>query len=115
MKFNVVNAVVATALSALLAWWLWTMGVGDTQKWLLAGLGGAVMELGFLFGMGFNYDNQRSGLQVRIVMNALAVITFGACCIFSFFNFSPVAFCVPVGVFTLIMGLIALKVYRSKM
>lgn len=114
MKFNGINAIVATLLSGLLAWWLWSMGINDMQKWLLAGLGGAVMEIGFLFGMGVSYSNPRSGVQVRIVMNALAVITFGACCIYSFFEFSPQGFCIPIGVFAILCSLLAQKIYKTK-
>lgn len=114
MKLSVVNAIVATLLAGLLAWWLWTMGVEDTQRWLLAALGGAVIWLGLLGGMGVSYENERSGVQVRITMFALATITFVACCIYSFFQFSPVGFCVPVGVFALICTSTAWKIYSSK-
>lgn len=115
MEFKGINGIIATLLAGLLAWWLWEMGIGDQQKVLLACVGGGIMWIGFLGGMAFSFENARSGIQVRIVMNILAVVTFLACCIYSFFLFSPVGFCVPLGVFAIICLLIAFKVYESKM
>lgn len=114
MKLSVVNAIIATILAGLLAWWLWTMGEEDLQKWLLAAMGGAVIWLGLLGGMGVRFENERSGVQAKIVMFALATITFGACCIYSFFQFSPVGFCVPVGIFSLLCVSTAYKIYETK-
>ena len=115
MKINWPNALIATIIAALISWWLWEMGIEPLQKWLLAALGGAVIEAGLLGGMGVAYPYKRSGAQIRVLMFALAVITLGACCIFSFFRFSAQGFCVPVGVFCLIMIAVALRLYRSKM
>ena len=114
MRCNWINAIVATLLAGLLAWWLWTMGIEDLQKWLLAGEGGAIIWIGLLGGMGFTYDQPRSGSQVKIVMFALSTITFGACCVYSFFRFSPEGFCIPLAIFALLLFMLARKVYRTK-
>lgn len=114
MKINWINAVIATIIGALLAWWLWEMGVEQTQSWLLAALGGGITWIGLLGGMSADFENPRSGSQVKIILYAMATINFLACCIYSFFLFSPIAFCVPVGIFALICLLSALKIYRTK-
>lgn len=114
MRINWVNAIIATVIAGLLAWWLWIMGLETFQKWLLAGLGGGVIEIGLLGSMGFNYDNPRSGAQVRIVFSLLAVCVFIASCIYSFFYFSPEGYCIPVGIFALLLTLLGVKIYQTK-
>ena len=113
MKINWISSIIALVLSALLAWWLWLLGIEDIQKWLLACVGGFIMAVGFVFGMGISYPNPRSGVQVRIVMNALGLIAFVASCIYSFFTFSPEGYCIPLGVFLILMLGFANKIYKS--
>lgn len=113
MRCNWLNAVIATLIAGLLAWWLWTMGIDDLQKWLLAGQGGAIIWLGLLGGMGLTFDRPRSGVQVKILMNLLAIATFVACCVYSFFTFTPQAFCIPVTIFALLLIVVANRVYRT--
>ena len=115
MKINWVNTIIVTVIAALLAWWLWEMGIGPQQKWLLAAMGGAIVWTGLLGSIGVVYAHDRSGLQIRIVMRSLALIVFVACCIYSFFSFSPIGFCVPVGIFSLLTILAAIRIYHSKM
>lgn len=115
MRINWINAVIATIIGALLAWWLWEMGLGTMQSWLLAGLGGGITWIGLLFGMSASYDNPRSGSQVKIVLYGMSTLVFLASCIYSFFSFSAIGYCVPVGVFSLLCLVSALRVYRSKM
>ena len=113
MRPNWINIAVATRLAALLAWWLWIMGIDTTQKWLLAGVGGFVMEVGLLGTMGFNYEAERSGLQVKIVFLFLMMGTFIASVIFSFFNFAPESYCIPIGLFCVICTFTGAKIYSS--
>lgn len=115
MKINWINALVATIIAALLAWWLWSMGFDTTQKWLLAGLGGAIIEIGLVGGMAIGFEHPRSGAQVRLVMLSIATVTFIACCVYSFFYFSPQAFCIPIGVYALLSLLVAFRIYRTEM
>ena len=115
MRINWLNAAVATIIGALLAWWLWEMGVETTQSWLLACVGGTLTWIGLLLGMSSDYDNPRSGTQVKIVLYGMATIVFLASCIYSFFPFTPVGYCVPVGIFALFCIVAALRVYRTKM
>lgn len=115
MKINWSNAIVGTILSGLLAWWLWTMGEDTLQRWLLASLGGFIIEVGMIGSMGIFYTHPRSGSQVRIVMSCLAIIAFIACCIYSFFQFSAIGFCIPMGVFVILGVLLASKIYITEM
>lgn len=114
MKINWINAIIATIISAMLAWWLWTMGEGETQQWLLTFVGGGLTWIGLLGGMGLIYEVPRSGMQARMIMLTMGTVVFVASCIYSFFLFSPVGYCVPVGVFSLICISSAFKIYQSK-
>lgn len=115
MKINWINALIATLISGLLAWWLWEMGIDTTQKWLLGALGGGVTWIGLLGGMASVFENPRSGSQVKIILYGMASMTFIASCIFSFFEFSAKGYCIPIGVFALLCISSALKIYRTKM
>lgn len=114
MKINWVNIVIATLIVGLLAWWLWILGIGDTQKWLLSCVGGLIMEVGLVGTMGFSFNNERSGVQTKIVFFLLMVITFVASIAYSFFHFSPESYCIPLAVFCLICSYTGVKIYKSK-
>ena len=113
MKINWANSIVALIISALIAWWLWSMGIEDIQRWLLAAQGGLTVAVGLIGGMGISYQHGRSGAQVRMVMSGISLIAFVACCMYSFFTFSPVGFCVPMGVFLAFGLLLASKIYKT--
>ena len=114
MRPNWINIVIGTIIVALLAWWLWIMGIEPSQKWLLCFVGGGIMEIGVLGGMGMYYDNPRSGVQVKIVFMLMTTIVFLASCIFSFFTFAPESYCIPMGIFALICAYTSIKVYKTK-
>ena len=114
MKFNWVNALIATIISAMLAWWLWDMGIEDTQSWLLACLGGGLTWIGLLGGMGVKFENPRSGMQAKIMMLTMGTIVFAASCVYSFFTFSPIGYCIPIGVFACLCVSIAWRIYQTK-
>lgn len=115
MKISWVNVIIATLISALLAWWLGTMGIDTLQKWLLGGLGGFIIEVGLIGSMGLRYENERSGSQIRIVMSGMAVIGFLASCIYSFFQFSAIGFCLPMGIFVILALFLAKNLYHTGM
>lgn len=115
MRINWINAVFATIISALLAWWLWSMGIGELQQWLLTIFGGLMIEIGFIGGMGLSYRHVRSGAQVKIVMIGLAVITFVASVVYSFFTFSAISYCVPMGLLFMFSLLLGTRIYKSEM
>lgn len=115
MKANPLNIILVTIVSALLAWWLWSMGVTPTHRLLLCLVGGFVMEVGFVGAFGFYYPYPRSGSQVRLIYTALGVCAFAMSCIYSFTLFEPAAYCVPIGLMLVFSVMAATKVYRSKM
>lgn len=114
MQINWIKAAIATLIGAMLAWWLWQMGTDTTRSWLLCGVGGGLTWIGLLCGMSLNFERERSGMQARIAMTVMATIVFGASCIYSFFEFSPVGYVVPVGVFAMLCLLTAYKLYETK-
>ena len=119
MRINFINAIIATIIGALLVWWLWDMGLTDdngdnTRKWLLAAVGGGLTWIGLLGGMGVSFDRSRSGAQARIVLLIMAIMVFAASCVYSFFLFSPIGYCVPVGVFALLSISVAYRVFKSR-
>ena len=113
MKISVVGICLATFLAFLLSWWLWSMGIGDVQKWLLSCVGGFVIWIGLIGGMAVKYEAERSGMQVRLIYNILSCVTFLASCIYSFFVFSPVSYVVPIGVFLVLCVSLGAKIYKS--
>lgn len=115
MKLNIPNAIIATCISALLAWWLWEMGNEDLQKWLLACVGGVFIWIGLLGGMGVSYQYKRSGAQVRLIMLGLATLMTLACCVYSFFTFSAQGFCIPMGICFLLFVALALRIFKTEM
>ena len=114
MKINWMNAIIGTMIVGLLAWLLWEMGIDSTQKWLLASLGGAIMEVGVIGGTGINYDNARSGIQVRIISLLTTAVSFSLSAIYSFFDFSVQAYCIPLGIIFLIFLMIAIKIFNTR-
>lgn len=113
MKINWISIVIATVAAFLLAWWLWHMGIEDSQKWLMACVGGGVMEIGLIGGMAISYPRERSGYQVKLIYNLLASLTFIYSCVLSFFRFSPVAYVIPVGLLLLICISVGMKIYKT--
>ena len=114
MRISWFNAILATVISCLLAWWLWNMGSHPTQKWLLAAMGGGIIEIGLLIGMGVSFSNMHAGAKLKITMLSIATITFLACCIYSFFRFPPQAFAIPVGIYAGLSFLWSAYLYRSQ-
>ena len=114
MRIKLVNAIIATLLAFLLSWWLWIMGVDYLQKCLLALLGGFIIECGLLGSLGIEYENPRSGMQVKIICVVMTTLTFLLNCVYSFFTFSVAAYCIPMGIIWIICLLMALKIYNSK-
>lgn len=115
MKPNYINIVLAICVAGLLAWWLGTMGEDTMQKWVLGAAGGFMIAAELTVALGFSFLHPRSGLQVKLVNMMCAVITFVLCCIYSFFQFSAISFCVPMGLIFLIDIFISLKIYRTQM
>ena len=114
MKVNWINIVLATVIVGLLSWWLWILGIDKIQKWLLSCVGGFAMEVGLIGAMGCSFENKRSGLQTKIVFFILMVTTFLASFIFSFFQFAPESYCIPIGIFCIISTYIGVTIYKSK-
>lgn len=114
MKLNWINILLATIIIGLLSWWLWILGIDTTQKWLLSCVGGFVMEVGIIGAMGFSFENVRSGIQTKVVFFILMITTFIASFIYSFFQFSPESYCIPIGIFCLICSYIGIKIYNTK-
>ena len=114
MKVNWISILLATVIVGLLSWWLWILGIDNMQKWLLSCVGGFVMEVGLIGAMGFSFENKRSGIQTRIVFFILMVTTFIASFIFSFFQFAPESYCIPIGIFCIICSYIGIKISKTK-
>lgn len=114
MRANIINIILASVIVGLLAWWLWILGIEPPQKWILSSVGGFVMEVGLVGAMGFSFENERSGIQTKIVFFLLMIFTFIASFIYSFFLFSPEAYCIPIGLFCLICTYIGVKIYKTK-
>lgn len=115
MKLNLINTIFATVVAALLVWWLWSMGNDSLQQSLLAVGGGLFLVTGLVGGMGVKYKYNRSGAQMRIVLIGMAAIAFIACVVYSFFDFTAISFCIPMGVFFILGLLLAYQIYTSEM
>lgn len=114
MRPNWINIIIGTVISVLIAWWLYEMGIDPLQQWLLAALGGTLLEVCMLGAIGFSFDSERSGVQLRIIGSMAYVCIFAASCIFSFFQFSAQGYCIPLGVFFALMLLWYVKIYSLK-
>lgn len=115
MRPNFINILVALCIAGLLAWWLGTMGITPMHKWLLGAVAGFMIGVELVLALGFSYLRPRSGSQVKLLNLLAAVATFIIGCIYSFFLFSPVAFCVPLGLLFLFDIFISHKIYRTQM
>lgn len=113
IKINWINILFATAIVVLLSWWLWVLGIDDVRKWLLSCVGGLSMEIGLIGTLGFSFKYERSGIQGKIIFFLLTVISFIASIIYSFFLFSPEAYCIPIGILCLGMSFIGIKIFKS--
>lgn len=114
MRINWINTIIATLIAAICTWGLWIWGIDDLQKILLAALGGAIVEIGLILGMGVTYDNPRSGSQARMIFIFMVCTTLIASFIYSFFNFSAAGYCIPIGIFCLILFFSAFKIIQTK-
>lgn len=114
LRPNWVNIIASTVISGLLAWWLWEMGEEDLQKWLLSVLGGLLIDASLIGAMGFSFRYERSGVYLRMIGLASAVIILIASVIYSYHTFSAAGYCIPVVVFALLVFLIYYRILSSR-
>lgn len=113
VKVNWFNTLLATCISFLLAWWLWSMGRSQSDSLLLSVFGGVVMEIGFVGGIGLHYRFPRSGSQAKIVFLFLALAAFVGSFVYSFYSFSAAAYCIPMGILVILCAMSALRVIKT--
>ena len=115
MKLDVVNSLIAIAISALMAYACYEICVYDRVRLVVTI--GAFLTLGItsVFSLGITLEQVRSSTMLKAlawVIRIVEIITNG---IFVFFDFSVPVYVIINGLILLIFALIYNSIYRTKM
>tara|TARA_B110000285_G_scaffold209953_1_gene251403 strand:+ start:374 stop:718 length:345 start_codon:yes stop_codon:yes gene_type:complete len=113
MKLNFVPTIIAIALSALIAYGLYSFH--DSENKILLSLGSFVFLVTTLvIAIGVNFEQPRTTTNIRVVAGIFFVIALASNLIFSFFTFSTPSYAITNGILILIFALIAYSINKAK-
>jgi hypothetical protein len=113
MKVNILNVLIAIAVSALITYGLVNIE-GSPMKWYVA-VGSALLLCVTLIQMiGINFTYSRSGVNLRVVSSIFFVIALLNNLLYSFISFSEVSYFVTNGMILLLFFSISSSIYRAK-
>jgi hypothetical protein len=113
MKLNFVPTIIAIALSALIAYGLYSFH--DSENKILLSLGSFVFLVTTLvIAIGVNFEQPRTTTNIRVVSGIFFVIALASNLIFSFFTFSTPSYLITNGILLLIFALIAYSINKAK-
>lgn len=113
MKINFVPTLVACALSALIAYGLYSYHQGDNKLLLSAG-SFLFLSISMIMAIGVNFDLPRTTTNIRVISSVFFAIAFICNLIFTFINFSIPSYVIINGILLLVYILIAYSINRAK-
>jgi hypothetical protein len=113
MKLNVVQTVIAIAVSLLIAYGLFCFH--DSENKILLSVGSFVfLATTLAITIGVDFEQTRTTTNVRVVSGIFFVIAFASNLIFSFFTFSTPSYIITNGILLLIFSLIVYSINKAK-
>ena len=113
MKLNVVQTVIAIAVSLLIAYGLFCFL--DSENKILLSVGSFVfLATTLAITIGVDFEQTRTTTNVRVVSGIFFVIAFASNLIFSFFTFSTPSYIITNGILLLIFSLIVYSINKAK-
>ena len=113
MKLNVVQTIIAIAVSLLIAYGLYSFH--DSENRLLLSLGSFVfLATTLVTTIGVNFEQSRTTTNIRVVSGIFFTIAFVSNLIFSISKFSPPSYVIINGILLLIFVLIAYSINKAK-
>ena len=113
MKLNVVQTIIAIAVSLLIAYGLYSFH--DSENRLLLSLGSFVfLATTLVTTIGVNFEQSRTTTNIRVVSGIFFTIAFVSNLIFSFSKFSTPSYVIINGILLLIFVLIAYSINKAK-
>lgn len=113
MKINLVQTIIAIAVSGLIAYGLYNFHVGENQ--ILLSVGSFVfLSVTLALSIGVSFEQSRTTTNIRVVSGIFFVIALISNLIFNFLSFSEPSYIITNGMLLLIYVLIAYSINRAK-
>ncbi len=113
MKINFVQTIIAIAVSALIAYGLYSFHDGENQ--ILLSVGSFVfLSVTLVLSIGVNFEQSRTTTNIRVVSGIFFAIALISNLIFNFLSFSEPSYIITNGILLLIYVLIAYSINRAK-
>lgn len=113
MKINFVQTIIAIAVSALIAYGLYSFHDGTNQ--MLLSIGSFLfLSVTLALSIGVNFEQSRTTTNIRVVSGIFFAIALISNLIFTFISFSVPSYIIINGILLLVFILIAYSINRAK-
>ena len=113
MKINFVQTIIATAVSLLIAYGLYSFH--DSENRILLSLGSFVfLATTLVVSIGVNFKQSRTTTNIRVVSGIFFLLALASNLIFSFFTFSAPSYVITNGILLLVFVLIVYSINKAK-
>jgi hypothetical protein len=113
MKINFVQTIIAIAVSALIAYGLYSFHNGENQ--MLLSIGSFLfMSVTLALSIGVNFEHSRTTTNIRVVSGIFFAVALISNLIFNFLSFSEPSYIITNGILLLIYILIAYSINSAK-
>lgn len=113
MKINFVQTIIAIAVSALIAYGLYSFHNGENKILLSAG-SFTFLATALVMSIGASFELPRTTTNIRVVSGIFFAIALISNLIFTFFNFSVPSYIITNGILFLVFLLIIYSIYKAK-
>ncbi len=113
MKLNFVQAIIAIALSLLVAYGLYNFHDGENKIVLSTGCF-VFLAATLVITIGTNFESSRTTANIRVVSGTFFVIALISNLIFTFLNFSVPSYIIISGILFLLFILITFSIIKAK-
>lgn len=113
MKVNLVQTIIAIAVSGLIAYGLYNFH--DSENKILLSVGSFVfLSVTLALSIGVNFEQSRTTTNIRVVSGIFFAVALISNLIFNFLSFSEPSYIITNGILLLIYVLIAYSINRAK-
>jgi hypothetical protein len=113
MKINFAQTIIAIAISALIAFGLYTFHHGE-NKMLLSGGGFLFLSVSLILSLGVNFEEPRTTSNIKVVSGIFFFVALISNLIFNFLTFSEASYIIINGLLILSFILIVYSISRAK-
>ncbi len=113
MKINLVQTIIAIAVSALIAYGLYHFH--DNENQILLSIGSFVfLSVTLALSLGVSFEQSRTTTNIRVVSGIFFAVALISNLIFNFLNFSTPSYVITNGILLLVFVLIVYSVNKAK-